>query len=154
MTAASLVLGLIFVCLGGALLVIRLYYVWVKGDIWNNMPTIISWAFTVLFAGIAVFSVGLFAGRCPDNCEREYGATPEGTMITGGIVFGMGVILMCCTCCTNQQDKLNRDDKPEPYKYSSGLDFLFLGIGLAVLATQESIGVCPPACGQPAVLYG
>lgn len=151
MTAASLVLGLIFVCLGGALLVIRLYYVWVKGDIWNNMPTTISWALTMLFVGIAVVSVGLFAGRCPDNCDREHGPTPESTMVTGAAIAAVGGIVLIFTWCS---DTLYRDDKPEPYKYSSGLDFLFLGIGLAVLATQESIGVCPPACGQPAVLYG
>ena len=158
MPTAILVLGLMFVILGGVLLLIRLYYVWGKGDVWNNMPTHISWGFTVVAAGAAVFLVGISTGRCPEGCERVDGNSPWGTALSGIIVAGIGLSIMYCTCCCKKQ--ADRDEgtrvvaPPEKDAYWSGLDFVSLGIGLALLATQESIGICPQSCATPVVLHG
>jgi hypothetical protein len=158
MPTAILVLGLAFVILGGVLLLIRLYYVWGKGDVWNNMPTEISWGFTVIAAGTAVFLVGISTGRCPDECERVDGTTPGSTMVSGAIVVGIGLSLIFCTCCCKKRDNEGEGTMMEsPPKqedsYWSGLDFVSLGIGLALLATQESIGVCPQSCATAVVLH-
>lgn len=152
MTPASLIVGMLFIIPGGLFLLIRLYYVWVKGDIWNNMPTVISWGLTVFFTGLAVSSVGILTSDCPDGCTRVDGTTGGATVVSGGIVAAIGVIMAFYdTCCCRKTKSEMEVSKIR--NYWSGLDFVFLGIGLSVLVAQQSLGDCPRSCAQAVVIY-
>lgn len=153
MTTASLIVALLFIIPGAAFLLIRLYYVWVKGDTWNNMPTLISWGLTIFFAGLAVAAVGVLTSDCPDNCMRVKGNTGEGTMISGAIVATFGMILAFYDKCCNCGGKQKQEPEAPSSSYWSGLDFVFLAVGLAILVTQQSLGECPQSCAEAVVIY-
>jgi hypothetical protein len=156
MASALLVIGLLFVGLGGWLLVWRLLHKYYLGEFWNNTPTPLSWGVTVMLSGAALACAGfvyLFQ-KCEFGCTREGGGTPGGTMVAGGIVALVGLsFFFCCKC-------VERKPEDEYYDWAtskdtrwnmSGLDFAALGIGLALLATDQDMGVCPQSCAQAVI---
>lgn len=156
MSLAGVVIGLTFIIPGGIMLLIRLYHRGCMGEPWNNMPVVFTWAFAIGCAGVAVILTGLitkFTLKCEGGCQLEGGSTTDGTIVSGAIVAG---IALCCGCCNRyrNEDKVievDWENGQDNRGYMSGLDFVFLGIGLAILATEEAIGECPQSCATPVV---
>jgi hypothetical protein len=138
---------------------IRMYHECILGESWNNMPVVITWGWTVVFAGATIFFVGLgteVAVKCDGGCERVDGSSTWGTMVSGGIVFFIGLCMAYCWCCARQQQEpdpwgnADADVREDKRGCMSGVDFVLLGIGLSVLAAEQSIGDCPLSCATPA----
>lgn len=157
MASAFLVIGLIFTGLGGWLLVWRLLHKYYLGEFWNNTPLTLSWGATVIVSGAALACAGfiyLFLD-CDFGCERVGGNTPGGTMVAGGIVALVGLVLLLCCKCTAQKPEdeyYDWETKVDTRWALSGLDFVALGIGLCFLATDQDMGTCPQSCAEAVVL--
>ena len=152
MPTASFVFGLIFVAIGGWLLVWRLLHKYYLGEFWNNTPLTLSWGVTIVLAGAAVAVVGFAAAvqDCDHGCGRVGGNTGGSTMVVGGIVALVGLAFLFCPCCARDPKTIYYDweSKEDNRGYLSGLDFVALGIGLAVLASEDAMGVCPQSCAE------
>lgn len=150
MPSALLVIGLVFVCVGGWLLVWRLLHMCYVGEFWNNTPLALSWGVTIMFAGAAVAVVGLatVVDKCDSGCERTGGNTGGSSMVAGGIVALTGLAILFCPCCKRDPKEIYYDWETgqDNRGYMSGLDFVALGIGLAILITVDKMGTCPRTC--------
>lgn len=156
MPTASFVFGLIFVVLGGWLLVWRLLHKYYLGEFWNNTPLPLSWGVTIVLAGAAVAIVGFATAfrDCDHGCGRVGGNTGGSTMVAGGIVALVGLAFLFCPCCSRDPRTIHYDweTKEDNRGYLSGLDFVALGIGLAILASEDAMGVCPQSCAEAVVV--
>ncbi len=153
----ALVLGLIFVILGTWLLLTRLLHQCWIGEFWNNTPLALTWGVTVLCAGAAVALVGFVTAfeKCEGDCERSNGNTGGSSMVAGAIVAVIGLCFMFCPCCCQRDPKTiyyDWETKQDNRGVMSGVDFVALGIGLAILATEQAMGQCPRSCAQAVVV--
>lgn len=152
MASASLVIGLIFVGVGGWLLLWRFLHICYVGEFWNNTPLTISWGVTVICAGLAVSFVGIVwtFETCEFGCERQ-GSQPMEFFWTGLIVAGVGAALSFCPCCSRDPNTpvyYDWEAKEDNRGYLSGVDFVALGIGLGILTVAGNMGECPQSCAQ------
>ena len=155
----ALVLGLIFTFLGAWLVLTRLLHQCWLGEFWNNTPLALTWGLTLVFAGAGVALVGFITAfeDCDGGCEREGGNTAGSSMFAGGIVAAIGLSFMFCPCCCRRDPETiyyDWETKEDNRGYMSGVDFVALGIGLAILATGLEMGGCPQSCAQAVVQAG
>jgi hypothetical protein len=157
--SAAFVVGLIIAIAGGVILMFRLYHMWWMGERWNNMPSTVSWGFCTLLVGLAVFCVGLFTPNCDGDCERGPGLHPSQALWTGAYIFIAGACIAFCPCWQKKQGTGDVKEDEEIAKWqgmlappTAGIDIALMGIGLAVLTTGRTLGVCPVSCAVPVVV--
>jgi hypothetical protein len=156
--------GLVFAILGGMLFAGRLYHRYGLGEFWNNMPVLLSWGITVAVAGftiiVAAFAIDVM--KCDDGCSRT-GIDDVGSLIAvGGITVIIGGVMWKCCCCSQGkpeelEDRYDWGDEDEGIEAfderpsKSGIDILFITMGLAILVTSARMGDCPASCGVAVV---
>ncbi len=150
--SAAFVVGLIIAIMGAVVLMFRLYHMWWMGEKWNNMPTTVSWGFCTLLVGLAVSCVGLFTPNCDGDCERGPGLQPSQALLTGAYIFIAGACIAFCPCWQKKQGTGDVNEDERMASPTAGIDIALLAIGLAVLTTGRTLGVCPVSCAVPVVV--
>jgi len=155
MANALFIISIIFLILGGILLVWRMLHICFLGEFWNNTPQPLTWGITIVFTGAAVVFAGFVLSfeSCPYGCPFT-GTQPGSLWVSGGIVVGVGLAFMYCRCGSATRDKPIYYDwatKQDTRGYMSGLDFVAIGMGLAILSSLASSGNCPSSCAEAVV---
>ena len=165
MSAASPIVGLIFLIFGGWLLLWRLIHMCLLGEFWNNMPSWLSWTATSVITGFTILATAALtaAETCPDGCKLEHDDNRAGWLVTGLLVMipvSLGIWFCGGACCGYNKDE-DPDDftwgdeyhKPSDHRIKySGYDIAAISMGLVVLLVTNSIGECPKSCGEAVVI--
>ena len=160
-----LIVGVTLLLLGAILLVWRFYHMWFLGEFWNNMPTLITWGFTSLMVGAALYLVLVIfiSEECPDKCNKTGIDYVGGIVLGASICMAIGAVSMCrkrCHCDADESENPPRwnwgDDKKgiapmDERPSASGIDVLFFTMGIAIIVSNLRLGTCPVSCGVAVV---
>lgn len=144
-------LAVLFLIIGGVLLMYRLLYMFCQGQPWNNPPTSLYWVFTFVLTGPAILLTLVLVPRCGNECPRDANTGLYGFLFIVAILLIAGPFLVyqCMDRCqASEQDKNKNknqggagEDGPR-----SGFDILLLMVGGGVLLADMAVGACPESC--------
>lgn len=144
MNGANAFFAVLFTLLGVVLFVYRLLYMLFRGLSWNNQPSSWSWSATYFIFGTALLLTVIITPECGNKCSRDSNLFGLGLALAISAMVASTIAWLYTDLTKGKgfDAQTGKDLRPP----MSGMDFVFIAVGLGVLLGDVMLGRCPSSC--------